>query len=95
MEAQPDRGLLHVELDRAQRDSVEDQAALDAERLFEERLKSGDPVTAPKWMLGGHSVPVPKDLEIFRDRSVRSYRVYPNDRIEIAERYDDSPADWQ
>jgi hypothetical protein len=66
-----------------------EQGAQDAAVLFEKRLKAGEPITVPKWMVGGHSLPAPKDVPLFRDRSVRSYRVFADDRIEVAERVDD------
>lgn len=65
-----------------------EQGAHDAAALLEERLKAGKPITVPRWRIGGHSVPAPKDVPLFRDRSIRSYTVYSDDRIEVAERHD-------
>jgi hypothetical protein len=48
-------------------------------------LEAGRPVTVPRWMIGGHSIPAPKDAPLFRDRAIRGFTVHPDDTITPAE----------
>jgi hypothetical protein len=48
-------------------------------------LEAGRPVTVPRWMIGGHSIPAPKDVALFRDRTITRFTVHPDDTIAPAE----------
>jgi hypothetical protein len=45
------------------------------------RLEAGRPVTVPRWMIGGHSIPAPKDVPMLRDRTMTRFTVHPDDTI--------------
>jgi hypothetical protein len=49
------------------------------------RLDAGEPVTVARWMIGGHSIPAPKDVPLFADRTITRFTVYPDDTITAAE----------
>jgi hypothetical protein len=49
------------------------------------RLEAGEPATVPRWMIGGHSIPVPKDVPLFADRAIRRFTVHPDDTITASE----------
>jgi hypothetical protein len=49
------------------------------------RLDAGEPVTVPRWWIGGHHIPVPRDVPLFRDRTIKHWRVSPDDTITAAE----------
>lgn len=87
-ETRPDPRLYGADDDgHREREHAEQQAIGQATMLFRRRLQAAEPITVPKWTLGGHSVPVPRSVPMFQDRSVRAYRVYSDDRIEVAERW--------
>jgi hypothetical protein len=49
------------------------------------RLEAGEPVTVPRWWIGGHSIPVPRDVPMFRDRTIKRWMVSPDDNVIPAE----------
>jgi hypothetical protein len=49
------------------------------------RLEAGAPVTVARWMIGGHSIPAPKDVPLFADRTITRFTVHPDDTITAAE----------
>jgi len=51
-------------------------------------LAAGEPLTVPRWWLGGNHVPAPKDVAMFRDRSITQFVVFADDRVPPA----DAPA---
>jgi len=51
-------------------------------------LAAGEPLTVPRWRLGGNHVPAPKDVAMFRDRSITQFVVFADDRVPPA----DAPA---
>ena len=56
--------------------------------LLDELLAAGEPLTVPRWRLGGNHVPAPKDVAMFRDRSITQFVVFADDRVSPA----DAPA---
>jgi hypothetical protein len=74
------------EMDRAEFARLEEAAAAETEMLFEERVSAGAPLEVARWRIGGHSIPVPKDLPMFRDRSIKSFTVCADDTIAPADR---------
>jgi hypothetical protein len=53
--------------------------------LYLADLEAGRPVTVPRWMIGGHCIPAPKDVPMFRDRTITRFTVHPDDAITPAE----------
>jgi hypothetical protein len=53
--------------------------------LYLADLEAGRPVTVPRWMIGGHSIPAPKDVPMFRDRTIKRWTVSPDDTVTPAE----------
>ena len=43
------------------------QCAWEAELDRAERRATGEPFTVPRWMIGGHTIPVPRDVPVFQD----------------------------
>ena len=53
--------------------------------LLEELLAAGEPLTVPRWRIGGNHVPAPADVPMFRDRSIEAFVVFADDRVAPAE----------
>jgi hypothetical protein len=59
---------------------LQPEAAAAADRLFAERLASGEPLEVARYMVGGNHYPLERDHPL-RDRSVKKLRVFPDDRV--------------
>jgi hypothetical protein len=44
-------------------------------------LEAHEPVTVPRWYLGGHSFPEARDLPEHRDPNLKGYTVTADDRV--------------
>ena len=63
---------------------VDDAAPREAPLLDIDALRAGKPIVAPRWMLGGHTVPEVRDWPVYADRIVQRFVVSADDVIRPA-----------
>jgi hypothetical protein len=56
-----------------------------AAALLEELLAAAEPLTVPRWRIGGNHGPALADVPMFRDRSIDAFVVFADDRVAPAE----------
>jgi hypothetical protein len=84
--AKPDpRAYVHLEpepeRDAAIAENLRTQQRQDRCVLDVDPLDAYEPVTAPKWYLGGHSFPEARDWPEYRDPYLTGYVATPDDRV--------------
>lgn len=80
-ECRPDPRVLHAHDDDRPLERADQEAARQADVLFQTRLEAAEAITVPRWRIGGHSFPAPRDVPLFQDRTIRSYRVHADGRV--------------
>ena len=73
------RQWLYID-DPAELERLEAEAAQRCEELFAERLAAGQPLELPRYLIGGHNLPLPRDHEL-RARDVKQVRVFSDDAV--------------
>ena len=53
---------LYLEMDAEDWEQMKARGRAAADQLLAERLEAGEPLVVPRWRIGGHSIPVPKDV---------------------------------
>jgi hypothetical protein len=72
---------VETDLEMAEWEQLKADGRHKAAALLEELIAAGEPLTVPRWRIGGNHVPAPADVPMFRDRSSEAFVVFADDRV--------------